>query len=62
MLNVPADPRMMIRRASMLLTGLAPTPERVEKHLVAAKANPDAAYAALIDKLLPLVENNRENQ
>jgi len=53
---------MMIRRASMLLTGLAPTPERVEKHLVAAKANPDAAYAALIDKLLPLVENNRENQ
>ena len=50
--NPPADPRALIRRASVLLTGLDPTPERVEKFIADSKADAKAAYAALIEELL----------
>ena len=50
--NPPADPRSLIRRVSVLLTGLDPTPERVEKFLADSKADAKAAYAALVDELL----------
>ena len=50
--NSPADPRALIRRASVLLTGLDPTPERVEKFLADSKADAKTAYAALIEELL----------
>lgn len=49
-LSAPADPRVLIRRATFDLTGLPPTPEEVEA-FVEAK-DPDAAYAALVDRLL----------
>lgn len=42
--NPPADPRALIRRVSVLLTGLDPTPERVEKFLTDSKADGNAAY------------------
>ena len=41
----PADPRSLIRRASIVLTGLAPTPERTEAFLDAFEKNTDDAYA-----------------
>ena len=50
--NPPADPRALIRRASVLLTGLDPTPERVEIFLADSKADAKAAYASLIEELL----------
>ena len=50
--NPPADPRALIRRVSVLLTGLDPTPERVEKFLADSKADAKAAYTALVDELL----------
>jgi hypothetical protein len=48
----PAAARPLIRRASVVLTGLAPTPERVAKFLTDSAAGADAAYAALIEELL----------
>lgn len=48
----PADPRTLIRRASIVLTGLAPTAEQTESFLTAFKINPDGAYTDLVDKLL----------
>ncbi len=50
--NPPADPRALIRRVSVILTGLDPTPERVEKFLADSKADAGAAYTALVDELL----------
>src|SRR5690606_27640104 len=44
-----ADPITLIRRASIDLTGLPPTPEQVEQFL--ADERPDA-YERLIDRLL----------
>ena len=45
----PADPTTLLRRASLALTGLPPTPEEAE----AFRADPsDAAYEARIDALL----------
>ncbi len=48
----PAAAHPLIRRASVVLTGLAPTPERVAKFLTDSAADADAAYAALIEELL----------
>ncbi len=50
--NPPADARALLRRASVILTGLDPTPERVETFLAASKTDPEAAYLALVDELL----------
>lgn len=50
--NPPADPRTLIRRATYDLTGLPPTPEEVASFVVASEQDPDAAYAALLDRLL----------
>ena len=48
----PADPRSLIRRASIVLTGLTPTPEATGKFVEAWSKNSDGAYAALVDRLL----------
>jgi mono/diheme cytochrome c family protein len=46
----PADARVLIRRATFDLTGLPPTPDEVEA--VVRATDLDAAYAALVDRLL----------
>ena len=48
----PADARSLIRRVSILLTGLAPTPERTEKFAASYEQDADAAYKLLVDELL----------
>jgi mono/diheme cytochrome c family protein len=50
--NDPALPRQLIRRAYFDLVGLPPTPEEVEKFEKDYPANPQAAWEALLDKLL----------
>ncbi|HEX5270402.1 MAG TPA: DUF1549 domain-containing protein, partial [Gemmataceae bacterium] len=46
----PAGARVLIRRITFDLTGLPPTPDEVEAFVKAADS--DAAYAALVDRLL----------
>jgi mono/diheme cytochrome c family protein len=46
----PADARILIRRVTFDLTGLPPTPDEVEAFVKAA--DPEAAYLALVDRLL----------
>ncbi|MGC6448520.1 MAG: DUF1553 domain-containing protein [Rubripirellula sp.] len=48
----PADPRTLIRRASVVLTGLAPTPERVDAFAEAFAKDADVAYSELVEELL----------
>lgn len=48
----PADPRSLLRRASIILTGLPPTPEQVDEFVRLFEGDPDAAYTAAVDKLL----------
>ncbi|SVC88103.1 uncharacterized protein METZ01_LOCUS340957, partial [marine metagenome] len=50
--NGPADPRSLIRRVSIVLTGLPPTPYRVSVFEEVYARNPDKAYAELVDELL----------
>ncbi len=50
--NGPADARSLIRRASIVLTGLPPTPYRVTVFEETHARNPDKAYAELVDELL----------
>jgi hypothetical protein len=50
--NSAADARSLILRASVVLTGLEPTPERVAKFLTDSKTDADAAYTALVEDLL----------
>ena len=50
--SIRADPRSLIRRASIVLTGLIPTPDEVEEFLAAHKKEPNTAYEKLIDRLL----------
>lgn len=50
--NPVADPRTLIRRVSVLLTGLPPTPERVTKFVTESKADEAGAYRVLVDELL----------
>ena len=47
-----ADARSLIRRASIVLTGLAPTAEETVAFEAAHQADSDNAYEALIDRLL----------
>ena len=50
--NPAADSRTLIRRVSVLLTGLQPTPERVTKFVADSKADEAGAYRVLVDELL----------
>ncbi|MBN12096.1 MAG: hypothetical protein CMI17_03710 [Opitutaceae bacterium] len=50
--NSEADARSLIRRASIILTGLPPVPEKVTLFQQAFVANPDGAYEALVDELM----------
>ncbi len=50
--NPPANARALIRRASVVLTGLQPTPERVTKFVTDSKTDATEAYASLVDELL----------
>ncbi len=48
--STPVDPRALIRRVTFDLTGLPPTPEEIEAFL--GGKDRDAAYEALVDRLL----------
>jgi Protein of unknown function (DUF1549) len=50
--NGPADSRSLIRRVSVVLTGLMPTPERVSRFVEDSKVDANAAYTGLVDELL----------
>ena len=50
--NKKTDPLSLIRRASMVLTGLPPQPSRVADFLVDYKENSEQAYTVLVDELL----------
>ncbi|MDF1658296.1 MAG: PSD1 and planctomycete cytochrome C domain-containing protein [Verrucomicrobiales bacterium] len=50
--NGPATPHALIRRASITLTGLPPTPDRVESFLADYGEDGEAAYLGLVDELL----------
>ena len=47
-----AEPRVLIRRASIALTGLPPSPERVEAFVKDCSANSATAFSKLLDELL----------
>jgi mono/diheme cytochrome c family protein len=51
-LSPMSEPRRFIRRVTLDLTGLPPTPEEVDEFLRAADHDPDAATASLVDRLL----------
>jgi hypothetical protein len=48
----PAEPRVLIRRATFDLIGLPPTPEEIDEFLKEYAARPQVAYEKLIDRLL----------
>ncbi|MCB1121590.1 MAG: DUF1549 domain-containing protein, partial [Verrucomicrobiae bacterium] len=50
--NPPADPISLIRRTSILLTGLPPTPQEVDDFSRAFERNQDRAFTALVDRLM----------
>ncbi len=50
--GAPADSRSLIRRASIVLTGIAPTPEETNAFVSASAKDAEAAYAELIERLL----------
>jgi len=47
-----AGPRTLVRRLSLVLTGLPPTPEEVDEFCRQAELEPDEAYTRLVDRLL----------
>lgn len=50
--NAAADPRSLIRRVSVILTGLPPQPDRVKRFVEEYPANPDTVYGDLVDELM----------
>lgn len=48
----PADPRSLVRRVSVVLTGLPPAPEKVNAFQAAYRQDPERAYVNLVDELL----------
>lgn len=50
--SAPADPRALVRRASLVLTGLPPTPRQTATFIEAYGADPDGAYSALVERLM----------
>lgn len=50
--SVEATPEQIIRRVSLDLTGLPPTPQRVAQFRTAYAENPETAYTELVDELL----------
>ena len=48
----PASPATLIRRASIVLTGLPPTPEAVHHFEKACESDADSAYISLVEQLL----------
>ncbi len=48
----PADPRSLLRRVSIILTGLPPTPESTDEFVAAYSRNPEQAYTEAVDRLL----------
>jgi len=49
--NPTAAPETLIRRASIILTGLPATPERIAAFVSRSNENPERAYATLLDEL-----------
>lgn len=47
-----ADPTRLLRRVSLDLTGLPPTPADLDRFLLAAQSDLEGAYAAEVDRLL----------
>ena len=47
-----ADPRSLIRRVSIILTGLPPTPQETDEFIKAYDADAKKAYESLVDRLL----------
>ena len=50
--SASAEPLALLRRVSIILTGLAPTPEETTTFLAAWKENSDKAYSDLVDRLM----------
>ena len=50
--NQRATPRELIRRASIVLTGMPPEPVRVQKFLKEYNSTPDQAFVNLVEELL----------
>ena len=50
--NEVASPDALIRRVSIILTGIPPTPEKVASFEESYAADPEGAYLALVDALL----------
>jgi mono/diheme cytochrome c family protein len=50
--NQHADPLALLRRASIILTGLPPSPEKVQSFLDAYAMNASSAYEELVDQLM----------
>ncbi|MEM8735771.1 MAG: DUF1549 and DUF1553 domain-containing protein, partial [Planctomycetota bacterium] len=50
--SAAADPLALIRRVSIVLTGLAPTPERAAQFATEFETDGEAAYTDLVDELL----------
>lgn len=48
----PADPRSLLRRVSIVLTGLPPTQAQTEQFLASWEEDSDQAYADVVDRLL----------
>lgn len=51
-LSERADPRQLLRRLTLDLTGLPPTPSRMREFLAAWEGDPDAAYRNEVNRLL----------